>query len=722
MNNPRQAIFLTAVSVTMLSACAGGAAPRPESESMPTKSEPVPPTAAVRPHVVESPHGNRTDEYYWLRDDTRESKEVLGYLEAENAYKAAMTVHTQALEEHVYEEIIARIKQDDASVPYRLRGHWYYTRFETGKEYPIYARKAGTLEAPEQVMLDANQLAEGHGFYQVGRTAIAPDNQLLAYVDDTVGRRQYTLRFKNLATGETLPDRVENVDPYVAWTADSASILYLEKHPETLLAYRVRRHVLGTDPAQDTLIYEQDDETFYTAVATSKDERYLLIVAQSTVSTEWRYADAADPKLEFKVFLPRERDHEYHVDHLAGRWIIRSNWQAPNFRLLEAKVGEEGDRANWKELVAHREDAFIHGFDVFKDFLAIEERSGAMRKIRIRPWSGGEDFFIAADEAAYTTALSQNAEIDTHIVRYEYSSLTTPDTIYDYDIQTGEQQLMKRTPVLGDFNPSQYRTELVWATAQDGAKIPVSLVYREGFKRDGKAPMLQYAYGSYGASMDPEFSIARLSLLDRGFVFALAHVRGGQEMGRRWYEQGKLLNKKNTFTDFIDVTRFLVQEGYADAKRVSAMGGSAGGLLMGAIANLAPGDYRAIVAQVPFVDVVTTMLDESIPLTTNEFDEWGNPKKKEFYDYMLSYSPYDNVARQDYPAMLVTTGLWDSQVQYYEPAKWVARLRARKTGDNVLLYRTTMEAGHGGKSGRFQRFHEIAEEYAFILDQSGVAE
>jgi len=721
MNSPRQVKFLAAVSVTMLSACASGAAPRPESESM-SKPEPVPPTAAVRPHVVESPNGNRTDEYYWLRDDTRESKDVLGYLEAENAYKAAMTAHTKALEDRIYEEIIARIKQDDSSVPYRLRGHWYYTRFETGKEYPIYARKAGTLEAPEQVMLDANQLAEGHGFYQIGRTAIAPDNQLLAYVEDSVGRRQYTLRFKNLATGETLPDRIENVDPYIAWTADSASILYMEKHPETLLAYRVRRHVLGTDPAQDALVYEQDDESYYTAVATSKDERYILIVAQSTVATEWRYADAADPKLEFKVFLPRERDHEYHIDHLAGRWIIRSNWQAPNFRLLEAKVGEEGDRTNWKELVAHREDAFIHGFDVFKDFLAIEERSGALRKIRIRPWSGGEDFFIAADEAAYTTSLGQNAEIDTHIVRYEYSSLTTPDTIYDYDIQTGEQQLMKRTPVLGSFNPAQYHTELVWATAQDGAKIPVSLVYREGFKRDGTAPMLQYAYGSYGASMDPEFSIARLSLLDRGFVYAIAHVRGGQEMGRRWYEQGKLLNKKNTFTDFVEVTHFLVKERYADPKRVSAMGGSAGGLLMGAIANLAPADYRAIVAQVPFVDVVTTMLDESIPLTTNEFDEWGNPKKKEFYDYMLSYSPYDNVVRQTYPAMLVTTGLWDSQVQYYEPAKWVARLRARKTGDNVLLYRTTMEAGHGGKSGRFQRFREVAEEYAFILDQSGVAE
>jgi oligopeptidase B len=496
----------------------------------------------------------------------------------------------------------------------------------------------------------------------------------------------------------------------------------VEKHPETLLGYRVRRHMLGTDPASDPLIYEQDDESFYTEVKKTKDERYLLIVAESTVSTEVRYADAADPALNFRVFLPRERDHEYHVDHLEGRWIIRSNWQAPNFRLLEAKVGEEGDRANWRELMAHRDDAFILGFDVFKDFLAIEERSGALRKIRIRPWDGGADFFIAADEAAYTTVLGQNAEIDTHIVRYEYSSLTMPNSTYDYDIQTGEKQLLKRDPVLGDFDTANYRTELLWAAARDGAKVPVSLVYRVGFKRDGHAPLLQYGYGSYGYSMDPTFSIARLSLLDRGFVYAIAHVRGGQEMGRRWYDQGRLLNKINSFTDFIDVTRFLVQEGYADPKRVSAMGGSAGGLLMGAVANMAPGDYRAIVAQVPFVDVVTTMLDESIPLTANEFDEWGNPKEKASYDYMLSYSPYDNVAHQDYPAILVTTGFWDSQVQYYEPAKWVARLRARKTGTNPLLFRTTMEAGHGGKSGRFQRFHEIAEEYAFILDQSGITE
>jgi len=721
MINLRPLTLLAVAPVLILAACAAGAPSKPESESM-TRPAPLPPIAAVRPHDVASPNGSRTDEYYWLRDDTRGNPEVLAYLEAENAYKAAMTAHTKALEDRVYEEIVARIKQDDSTVPYRLRGHWYYTRFETGKEYPIHARRPGSLEAPEQLMLDGNQLAESHEFFQIGATAIAPNNRLLAYVEDTVGRRQFTLRFKDLATGETLPDRLENVEPYIAWTGDSKSVLYVEKHPETLLGYRVRRHVLGTDPAQDPLVYEQDDESFYTSVALTKDERYLLIFAQSTVSTEWRYALADDPSLNFRVFLPRERDHEYYIDHLDGRWIIRTNWQAPNFRLMEARVGEEGDRANWRELMAHRDDAFIHGFDVFKDFLAIEERSDAMRKIRIRPWSGGKDFFIAADEPAYMTSLGQNAEIDTRIVRYQYTSLTTPDTVYDYDIQTGERQLMKRTPVLGTFDPTDYRTELLWATARDGAKVPVSLVYRNGFKRDGTAPLLQYGYGSYGLSMDPTFSISRLSLLDRGFVFAIAHVRGGQEMGRRWYEQGKLLNKINTFTDFIDVTRFLVQERYADPKRLSAMGGSAGGLLVGAVVNMAPGDYRAIVAQVPFVDTVTTMLDESIPLTTNEFDEWGNPKKKEYYDYMLAYSPYDNVARQDYPAMLVTTGLWDSQVQYYEPAKWVARLRARKTDTNPLLYRTTMQAGHSGKSGRFQRYREIAEEYTFLLDQSDISE
>src|SRR5262245_3300813 len=722
MNAIRRALVLAAgPAALLLAACAADAPARPEPVNMP-KPEPVPPVAAVRPHVVESSNGSRDDEYYWLRDDSRSSKGVIGYLEAENAYREAKTAHTQALEDKVYEEIIGRIKQDDSTVPYRFRGYWYYTRFETGKEYPVYARKAGTLDAPEEVMLDENRMAEGHGFHHVSATVVAPNNRLLLYAEDTVGRRQYALRFKDLSTGETLPDRIENADPYLAWTADSRSILYQEKDPETLLSRRVKRHVLGTDPAQDTLVYEQPDETFYTAITPSKDEKYILISVQSTITSEWLYARAADPALAFKVFYPRTRGLEYYIDHLDGRWIIRTNWDAPNYRLMEAKVGEEGDRANWREIVAHRDDAFIHGFDVFKDFLAIEERSDAMRKIRIRPWSGGKDFYIASDEPSSSTSIGQNAELDTHIVRYEYNSLTTPTTVYDYDIETGERQLLKRTPVLGGYDPANYRTELVWAEARDGSKVPVSLAYRVGVRKDGTAPMLQYAYGSYGATMDPSFSVARVSLLDRGFVYALAHIRGGQEMGRKWYDQGRLLNKRNTFTDFIDVTRWLVKERYADGRRVSAMGGSAGGLLVGAVANMAPGDYRAIVAQVPFVDIVTTMLDDSIPLTSNEYDEWGDPRKKEYYDYMLSHSPYDNVARQAYPAMFVTTGLHDSQVQYWEPAKWVARLRARKTDSNVLLLRATMEAGHGGKSGRFQRFHDVADEYAFILDQSGIRE
>jgi oligopeptidase B len=720
VNSRRIAWSLLALAAALVLGCAGGAPQQPESATM-SNPEPVPPVAAVRPHAVESPHGTRQDEYYWLRDDTRSDPAVIGYLEAENAYKEAMTAHARSLEDRIYEEIVARIKQDDSTVPYRHRGYWYYTRFETGREYPVYARKADALEAPEQVMLDANQLAEGHDFYQVGAMEVAPNNRLLAYVEDTVGRRQFTLRFKDLETGATLPEAITNVDPYLAWTADSASVLYVEKHPETLLGYRVLRHVLGTDPARDALVYQQDDASFYTSVGTTKDERYILIHAESTVSSEVRYADAADPSLAFRIFLPRERDHEYSVEHLAGRWIIRSNWQAPNFRLLEADVGREGDRTRWRELVAHRDDAFIHGFDVFADFLAIEERSGALRRVRIRRWKGGEEFFIGADEAAYTTALGPNEEIDTHIVRYEYTSPTTPRTIYDYDVATGHRELLKRDPVLGDFDPANYHTELLWAPARDGTRVPVSLVYRKGTPLDGRAPLLQYGYGSYGASMDPTFSVSRLSLLDRGFVFGVAHVRGGQEMGRRWYDAGRLLSKRNTFTDFIDVTRFLVREGYADRRRVFAMGGSAGGLLVGAVANMAPSDYRGLVVQVPFVDVVTTMLDASIPLTSNEFDEWGDPKEKRYYDYMLSYSPYDNVTQQDYPAMLVTTGLWDSQVQYFEPGKWVARLRARKTDRNALLFRTTMEAGHGGKSGRFQRYREIAEEYAFILDQAGIA-
>jgi oligopeptidase B len=706
------ALCLLALAVQASAAPVSAAA----SPSMP----PAPPVATPKPFIVKSPAGDRVDSYYWLRDDTRTNPDVLAYLVAENAYKDAMLAPVKPLEDRIYGEIVGRIKQDDASVPYQKNGWWYYRRYDEGGEYPIYARRQGSMQAPEQVMLDATQLAQGRDFYQIGNMAVSPDGRLLAYADDTVGRRQYTLRFKDLATGKTLADTIENAEPSLAWTADNRSVLYIEKDPVTLLGLRVRRHLLGADPGSDRLVYQQDDPAFYTDVFNSKDDRFVVIYAGSTVSSEIRYADAADPELAFRVFLPRERDHEYQARHLDGRWIIRTNWQARNFRLMEAKVGEEGDRAKWRALLAGRDDAFINDFEVFRDFIAVDEHTNGLRKIRILPLSGGEDRFIASDEPTYTFSLGDNPGIDTEVVRYTYESLATPASTYDYNTRTGEKILLKRDPVQGAFDPADYVSEYIWATARDGTRIPVSLVYRKGFKPDGSAPLLQQGYGSYGISSDPDFSISRLSLLDRGFVFAIAHVRGGDEMGRDWYENGKLLHKRNTFNDFVDVTRFLVAKGYADRQRVFAIGGSAGGLLMGAIANEAPRDYKAIVAAVPFVDAVTTMLDETIPLTTNEFDEWGNPSQKQYYDYMLSYSPYDNVARQAYPAMLVTTGLWDSQVQYFEPAKWVAKLRAMKTDSNPLLFRVNMEAGHGGKSGRFQRYREAAEEYAFIVSEAGI--
>ena len=685
-----------------------------------SSERPSPPVAPQRPHPVKAPHGTRLDEYHWMRDDTRSAPEVISHLQAENAYTDAVLAPVKVLEDRVYEEIVARIKQDDSSVPYRHRGYWYYTRYEPGREYAVYARRCGSLEADEEVMLDGNLLAEDSSFFQVGGMAIAPGERLLAFTEDRVGRRQYTLRVKDLATGELLPDRVDNVDPGMVWTADAGSVLYVEKHPETLLPYRVRRHVLGTPVATDELLYELEDESLYLSLDHTKDDRYLLIVGAGHDASEVHYARSADPQLRFTRMLEKEDGHEYYPEHFEGRWIIRSNWQAPNFRLVEADVGAESNRAAWRDLIAHRDDAAIEDFSVFRGFIAVNERSGGLLRIRIRPWGGAGDSWVESDEPAFTTDLDANMEIDSGVVRYTYTSLTTPVSTYDHDVSTGEKRLLKREPVLGPFDPADYVSEYRWAEARDGVRVPVSIVYHSRFRRDGTAPLLQYGYGAYGLSMDPAFSSALLSLLDRGFVYAIAHVRGGQELGRRWYDGGKLRNKLNSFTDFVDVTRFLVSEHYADPGRVFARGGSAGGLLMGAVANLAPGDYRGIVTHVPFVDVVTTMLDESLPLTTLEYVEWGDPRELDDYEYMLSYSPYDNVRAQDYPAMLVTTGLWDSQVQYFEPAKWVARLRRLKTDDNQLLLRTHMEAGHGGKSGRFRRYREIAEEYAFLLDLAGI--
>jgi oligopeptidase B len=724
MNVPRLAalllpVFLIACSSPMTQTSTAAAV-----VSDPPRPPAAPPMAEKRPYQVPSPHGSREDEYYWLRDDSRQDPAVIGYIEAENAYADRMLAHTKALETRIFEEIIGRLKQDDSTVPYLMNGYWYYRRYEKGREYPIYARRKGSKDAPEQVMFDVNEMAKGHDFFDLGEIAVSPDSRLVAWAEDTVGRRQYVIRVKELDTGRVLPISLDNIENNIAWADDNRTFLYVEKDPQTLLGFRVRRHDITaanhTDVSADAVVWEQDDPSFYTQVYRTKDERYLLIHTQSTVSSEVWYADTGSATPQFKLFLRRERDHEYQVEHANGRWIVRTNWQAKNFRVVAVNPGDEADRGKWVDLVAHREDAFIDAFDVSKRFLTLEEHSGGLRKLRIRPWDGSPDVFVNADEPAYTMSLDVNREFDHDTLRYTYTSLVTPRSTYDFDFNTGKRELLKREPVLGGYDPGAYASEFVWATARDGTRVPVSIVYRRSTPRDGSAPLLQIGYGSYGVSYDPEFSYLTPSLLDRGFIVAIAHIRGGQEMGRAWYENGKLLNKVNTFTDFIDVTRWLVANRYADKSRVFALGRSAGGLLMGAIANMAPQDYRGIVTGVPFVDTVTTMLDESIPLTTNEFDEWGNPKERRFYDYMLSYSPYDNLGHHDYPAMFVHSGLWDSQVQYFEPTKYVARLRARRTGDSLVVLRTNMEAGHGGKSGRYERFREYAEQYAFIVDQAGV--
>ena len=700
------------------------------------QTSPTPPDVEKKPHVVKAPFGaERQDEYYWLRDDTRKDPAMLGYLEAENAYADAVLAPLKPVQDTLYDEIVARIKQDDASVPFRERGYWYYARFETGKDYPIHARRkdAGGIDAlsiqqanaagdfaGEEVLLDVNALAAGHDYYSVGVYEVTPDNAVLAYADDGNGRRQYTLHFRNLATGQAYPETIYGVAPDLVWADDSKTLFYIENDPETLLTKRVKKHVLGTDPKDDPVVYEEPDDSFYIGVDRTRDERHIVIAMSSTVSDELRYAPAADPR-EFKVLAERARDVEYDADHFDGRWVIRTNdGKATNFKIVTAEDGATS-RKDWKDWIAHRDDVLVEGFELFDGFTAIAERSGGLERVRLLKPDGSEAF-VKADETAYSMGLDVNPEPDTDWVRYGYTSMTTPATVYELNVKTGERRLLKRQPVLGGYDPSNYVTERLWATARDGTRIPVSIVYKKGFEKNGKAALLQYGYGSYGASMDPGFSVTMVSLLDRGMAYAIAHIRGGEEMGRKWYEDGKLLNKKNTFTDFIDVTDFLVKEGYAAPGRVAAHGGSAGGLLMGAVANIAPDKYRVVLSQVPFVDVVTTMLDPTIPLTTNEYDEWGNPEQKKFYDYIVAYSPYDNLEKKAYPAMFVGTGLWDSQVQYWEPAKYVARLRDLNTSSEPVVFRTNMEAGHGGKSGRFRRYREQAEMYAFMLDRLGVAE
>jgi len=678
----------------------------------------TPPDAEKHPHAVTTPFGDtRNDDYYWLRDDKREAPAMLSYLNAENAYTDQVMAPLKPLQDSLYKEIVGRIKQDDASVPARERGYWYYSRYETGKDYPIQARRKGSMEAPEEILLDLNTMAEGKGYFDVGDADVSQDNHLLAWAEDDVGRRQYVIRFKDLRTGDVLPDRIENVSANVVWADDNRTLFYVENDPETLLTVRVKKHVLGTPTSSDVLVYEEEDDSFYMGVGRTRDDRFITIDLHSTVSSESRYAPAANPQ-QFTVLAPRARDVEYDADHFGGRWVIRTNDAgAKNFKIVTAPTDATA-RSQWTDWVKHDDNVLVEGFELFDGFTAIAERSNALERVRLLFADGRQDY-VKADEPAYSMGLAANPEADTPWLRYAYTSLTTRTTTYELNTITGERRQLKQQPVIG-YDPAQYTTERVWVTARDGARVPVSLVYRNGFRKDGTGALYQYAYGSYGMSMDPGFNQTVVSLLDRGVVYAIAHIRGGEEMGRAWYEDGKLLKKQNTFNDFVDVTRALVQQGYAAKDRVAASGGSAGGLLMGAVANQAPQDYRVMVAQVPFVDVVTTMLDASIPLTTNEYDEWGNPENREYYDYMLGYSPYDNVQRQAYPSLFVGTGLWDSQVQYWEPAKWVARLRDDNTGTAPIVFRTNMEAGHGGKSGRFQRYLELAESYAFVLDQLGV--
>ncbi len=679
----------------------------------------MPPQPQRIPHALTT-HGHvRQDPYYWLRE--RENPKVIAYLEAENRYAEEVMAPVRKLREDLFSEMVNRIQKDDTSVPYRLAGYYYYTRLEGEQEYALQCRKRGTLDAEEEILLDENQLAAGHDYCDVTAARVSPDDQLLAYGIDTVGRRQYTIRIKAISDGKLLPDQIPNTEGSPAWAADSKVLFYTENDPETLRSYRIMRHVVGTDPATDVEVYRENDPTFSVGVSRSKSRRYIMIFSASTMTTEVRYLDAADPYGEFNVLQPRVRGIEYMASHFEDHFYLVTNYKAKNFRLMRTPLNHTGID-HWEEVVPHRPEVLLEGIDVFRDYLVLSERSDGLTRLRVMPQHGGNSYLIDFPETVYTTFTALNPEFNTDELRFLYTSLVTPWSTFDYNMKSRRRELKKEQVVVGGYDREQYCTERHWATAPDGTRVPLSIVRRRDVTKGSAAPLLLYGYGSYGWSTDPMFDASLLSLLDRGFIYAIAHVRGGQEFGRPWYEDGRLLHKKNSFTDFIACAEELVQAGYTESAHLYAMGGSAGGLLMGAVVNMRPDLFNGICAAVPFVDVVTTMLDESIPLTTGEYDEWGNPNEKIYYDYMLSYSPYDNVRRQDYPAMLVTTGLHDSQVQYWEPAKWVARLREKNTGNRPILLHTEMEAGHGGVSGRFRRYRDTAREYAFLLMLEGYGE
>lgn len=673
------------------------------------------PVAKIIPHEMTIHGDTRVDNYYWLNQP--EDSAVIQYLTDENTYTDAVLKHTEKFQEDLYNELVGRIKQDDNSVPYFKNEYWYYTRYEEGKEYPIYCRKYQSLDADEQIMLNVNDLASGFAYYAASGLSVSDDNKLLSFGEDTVSRRKYTIRFLNLESGEYLADQIGNTTGRAVWAADNKTVFFSTKD-ESLRSDKIIKYRLG-DEGKTSEIFNETDPTFSTYIYRTKTDKFLVIGSGSTLSNEYRILEANNPDGEFRMFQKREPEMEYSISHFKNKFYVLTNLDAKNFRLMETPENKT-EMKNWKEVIAHRDDVMLLGIELFNDFMAIQEQENGLTNIRIINNKTKEEHYLDFGEETYTAGIDYNPDFNTNLLRFDYSSLTTPSSTIDYNMETKEKEVKKQQEVLGDFSPENYEAKRLWVTAKDGTKVPISLVYKKDINPTGNNPLLLYGYGSYGYSMDPYFSSTRLTLLNRGFVYAIAHIRGGQEMGRYWYEEGKMFNKMNTFTDFNACAEFLIAENYTSPEHLFAMGGSAGGLLMGAIINLQPELYKGVIAAVPFVDVVTTMLDESIPLTTGEFDEWGNPKNKDSYDYMLSYSPYDQVEAKDYPALLVTTGLHDSQVQYWEPAKWVAKLRVMKTDNNILLLKTNMDFGHGGASGRFERLKEIALEDAFIFDLIGI--
>ena len=677
------------------------------------------PLAKKVPKELTIHNDKRIDNYYWLND--KNNSDVIAYLNAENAYTKQMTLHTERFQKDLFEEIKGRIKEDDTSVPYKLNGYWYLTKYEVGKDYPIYVRKKETLEANEDILFDCNKMAKDHAYFNLGGISISPDNTLAAFSTDTVSRRQYTIQIKNLITGEIYSDKILNTTGSATWANDNNTLFYAMKDEVTLRSHKIFKHKLYSDPETDIEVFYEVDETFNTFVYKTKSKKYIIIGSSSTLSSEYRFLNADTPDGDFKIFQERTEDLEYNLAHYNDSFYIISNKDdATNFKISKTSENTTG-KENWQDVIPHRKSVLIEDIEIFKDYLVVNERENGLNKLRIISWNKEEDYYLPFNSETYTTYIGNNPDFESDLLRYGYNSLTDPSSVIDYNLKTKQSEIKKEQEVLGGkFKKENYESKRIWATASDGVKIPISLVYKKGIKLDGSNPLLQYAYGSYGSTIDPSFSSIRLSLLDRGFIYAISHVRGSEYLGREWYEHGKLLAKKNTFTDFITCSKYLIHQKYTSNQHLYAYGGSAGGLLMGAIINMNPELYHGVLAAVPFVDVVTTMLDDTIPLTTGEYDEWGNPNELKYYNYMKSYSPYDNVEAKDYPNMLVTTGLHDSQVQYWEPAKWVAKLREMKTDSNKLLLHTDMESGHGGASGRFESLKEVALEYAFLLDLEGI--